>query len=122
MSDEIFAVPEAWKAHAHIDGARYEEMYARSLRDPDGFWRDEAKRIDWIKPFTKVKDVSFDADDLHISWFADGTLNVCANCVDRHLPGRAEQTAILWEGDDPKTPAQSPTRSCTNRFAASPMC
>ena len=102
MSDEIFRVPEQWKSRAWVAKAQYDEMYARSLRDPDGFWRGEAKRIDWLKPFTKVKDVSFDADDLHIRWFEDGTLNVSANCIDRHLPKRASQIAILWEGDDPK--------------------
>jgi acetyl-CoA synthetase len=102
MSDEIFAVPDAWKKRAHVDRAKYEEMYARSLNDPEGFWREEAKRIDWIRPFTRVKDTSFDAADLHIKWFEDGTLNACANCIDRHLPKRAHQTAIIWEGDDPK--------------------
>jgi len=102
MSDEIFRVTDEWKGRAHVTKTQYEEMYARSLRDPESFWRDEAKRIDWIKPFTKVKDVSYDANDLHIRWFEDGTLNVSANCIDRHLPARANQTAILWEGDDPK--------------------
>src|ERR1700747_2655654 len=102
MSDEIFPVPDQWKSRAHVTKARYEEMYARSLSDPEGFWREQAKSIDWIKPFTRVKDVSFDPDDFHIRWCEDGTLNVCANCVDRHLPARANQTAILWEGDDPK--------------------
>jgi acetyl-CoA synthetase len=102
MSDEIFPVPGEWQTRAHVTKAQYEEMYARSLRDPEGFWREEARRVAWIKPFTKVKDVSYDASDLHIRWFEDGTLNVCANCIDRHLPQRASQTAILWEGDDPK--------------------
>ncbi|HEY3778435.1 MAG TPA: acetate--CoA ligase [Rhizomicrobium sp.] len=102
MPDEVFPVSDAWQACAEINRARYEEMYARSLADPEGFWREQAKAIDWIKPFTKVKDVSFDARDLHIRWFEDGTLNVCANCIDRHLPERANETAILWEGDDPK--------------------
>ncbi|MGH6878042.1 MAG: AMP-binding protein, partial [Rhizomicrobium sp.] len=101
MSDEIFTVPDEWKASAHVKPEDYERMYARSLGDPEGFWRDEARRLDWIKRFTRVKDVSFDPNDLHIRWFADGTLNVCANCIDRHLPERASQTAILWEGDDP---------------------
>jgi acetyl-CoA synthetase len=102
MSDEIFPVSDEWKFRSHVTKAQYEEMYARSLRDPEGFWREQAKIIDWMKPFTKVKNVSYDADDLHIRWFEDGTLNVCANCIDRHLPKRAGQTAILWEGDDPK--------------------
>ena len=101
MSDEIFAVPAEWNARAHVDRTKYEEMHARALRDPEAFWHEEAKRLDWIKPFTRVKDVSFDARSLHIRWFEDGTLNVSANCIDRHLPHRATQTAILWEGDDP---------------------
>ncbi|MGH6888786.1 MAG: acetate--CoA ligase [Rhizomicrobium sp.] len=102
MSDEVFPVPEQWKARARVSRAQYEEMYARALADPQGFWREQARAIDWIRPFTKVKDVSFDARDLHIRWFEDGTLNVCANCIDRHLRERAGETAILWEGDDPK--------------------
>jgi acetyl-CoA synthetase len=102
MSDELFSVPQDWRARAYIDAHKYEEMYARCERDPDGFWRDEAKRIDWMKPFTKVKNVSWDPDNFFIKWFEDGTLNVSANCVDRHLAKRAKQTAILWEGDDPK--------------------
>src|SRR5437016_4512520 len=117
MSDEIFPVPEEWRSRAHVTKARYEKMYARSLGDPEGFWREEASRIDWIKPFTKVKDVSYDAKDLHIRWFEDGTLNVCANCIDRHLPQRAEQTAILWEGDDPKD-----SRAITYREAHEEVC
>ena len=102
MSDELFTVPQDWRDRAYIDAHTYEEMYARCERDPDGFWRDEAKRIDWMKPFTKVKNVSWDPDNFFIKWFEDGTLNVSVNCIDRHLPKRAKQTAILWEGDDPK--------------------
>ena len=101
MSDTLLPVPAEWKAKAFIDHAKYEEMYARSVKDPDGFWGGEARRIDWIKPFTKVKNVSWDPDNLSIKWFEDGSLNVAANCIDRHLPKRAKQTAILWEGDDP---------------------
>jgi acetyl-CoA synthetase len=102
MSESLFEVPPEWRQRAWIDSTRYDEMYARSLKDPDGFWRGEARHIDWIKPFTKVKNVSWDPDNLFIKWFEDGTLNVSANCIDRHLPKRANQTAILWEGDDPK--------------------
>ncbi|HEX4159725.1 MAG TPA: AMP-binding protein [Rhizomicrobium sp.] len=102
MSDELLPVREEWAARAHIRRSQYDEMYARSLGDPDGFWREQAHQIDWIKRFTRVKDTSFDPENLHIRWFADGTLNVSANCIDRHLPDRAEQIAILWEGDDPK--------------------
>jgi acetyl-CoA synthetase len=76
-------------------------MYAKSVEDNEGFWAEQAQRIDWIKPFTKVKDVSYAKDDLHIRWYEDGTLNACYNCVDRHLEDKADDVAIIWEGDDP---------------------
>ena len=101
MSDTLLPVPEDWKKRALIDAAAYERMYADSIRDPGAFWAEQAKRIDWLKPFTKVKDVSWDPDNLHIRWFEDGELNVSANCIDRHLAKRAKQTAIIWEPDDP---------------------
>ena len=102
MSEKIYDVPADWRKRAYADGAKYKEMYARSIKDPNGFWADQAKRIDWIKPFSKVKNSSYDPTDVSIKWFEDGTLNVCHNCVDRHLAKRGDQTAILWEGDDPK--------------------
>ncbi len=103
MSDEkIYDVPAEWKARAFLDDAKYQEMYARSIKDPDGFWADQAKRIDWIKPFTKVKNTSYAPGNISIKWFEDGTLNAAYNCVDRHLAKRGDQTAIIWEGDDPK--------------------
>ena len=102
MSDDtVIAVQEAVARTAHIDRARYDDMYARSVADPEGFWAEHGKRIDWIRPYAKVKDVSFAEKDLHIRWFEDGTLNASANCLDRHLATRGDQTAILWEGDDP---------------------
>ncbi len=101
MDETLIPVSDAWKAKAHIDAAKYEEMYAQSISDPDGFWARQAKAIDWIKPFTKASNVSFDTDDLHVKWFEDGTLNVSSNCIDRHLKTRGDQTAIIWEGDDP---------------------
>ncbi len=97
----VFPVPEAWQSKAWADNARYQEMYEQSIRDPEGFWAEHGKRIDWIKPYSQIKDVSFDVDDLHIKWFHDGTLNAAANCLDRHLATRADQVAIIWEGDDP---------------------
>ena len=103
MSDKIYDVPPAWQKRAFADNAKYEEMYARSIKDPNGFWAEQAKRIDWIKPFTKVKNTSYDSHNVSIKWFEDGTLNVAYNCLDRHLAKRGEQTAIIWEGDDPKT-------------------
>ncbi len=98
---KLYPVPESM-AGARIDRARYERMYAASIEQPEAFWAEQArKRLDWIKPFSKVKDVSFAKDDLHIRWFEDGTLNVSANCLDRHLADAGDQTAIIWEGDDP---------------------
>ena len=102
MSDKIYDVPADWRKRAYVDDAKYEEMYARSVKDPNGFWGEQAKRIDWIRPFSKVKNTSYDPSNVSIKWFEDGTLNVCHNCVDRHLAKRGDQTAILWEGDDPK--------------------
>ena len=93
--------PEFAKS-AHADKATYDKMYAESVNDPEAFWGREGKRLDWIKPYTKVKNTSFKHSDVSIKWFEDGQLNVSANCVDRHLAKRADQTAIIWEGDDPK--------------------
>ena len=92
--------------NAHVDAAKYDEMYAASVSDPNGFWGEHGKRIDWIKPFTKVKNVSFEPGNVDIKWFEDGTLNVAANCVDRHVATRGNQTAIIFEPDDPSEPAQ----------------
>ena len=97
----LFPVAKEHAARAWIDAAKYESMYAHSLKDPVGFWSQHGRRVDWIKPYTQVKDVSYDASDLHVRWFHDGTLNVSANCVDRHLATRGDQVAIIWEGDDP---------------------
>jgi acetyl-CoA synthetase len=102
MSEKIYDVPADWKKRAFADDAKYQEMYAASVKDPDAFWGEQAKRIDWIKPFTKVKNTSYDPHNVSIKWFEDGTLNACYNCVDRHLAKRGDQTALLWEGDDPK--------------------
>jgi len=101
MSQEIFPVSEEWSKRAFINREIYERMYAQAASDPDSFWRREAQRIDWIKPFTTVKQTSFNEADFGIKWFADGQLNISANCIDRHLPARANDVAILWEGDDP---------------------
>ncbi|WP_138379253.1 acetate--CoA ligase [Luteithermobacter gelatinilyticus] len=86
--------------NAFINEDQYREMYQRSLDDPEGFWGEMGKRLTWIKPYTRVKNVSYDKDDLHIRWYEDGTLNVCVNCIDRHLPHRANQIAFIFEGDD----------------------
>jgi acetyl-CoA synthetase len=97
----LHPVAAEFAARARVKAADYEQLYAESMRDPEGFWRRIAGRLDWTKPFTKVKDVSFAANDLHIRWFYDGQLNLSANCLDRHLATRGDKTAILWEGDDP---------------------
>jgi acetyl-CoA synthetase len=102
MSDKIYDVPAEWQKRAFVGDAKYKEMYDRSIKDPNGFWAEQGKRVDWIKPFSKVKNTTYDPHNVSIKWFEDGTLNACHNCVDRHLAKRGDQTAILWEGDDPK--------------------
>ena len=98
---DLFPVPAELAAEAQIDAATYKEWYERSITDPEGFWGEHGKRLDWIKPYTRVKDSSFGEEDLHIKWFEDGTLNVAANCLDRQLEKRGDKVAILWEGDNP---------------------
>ena len=96
MSDNlVFPPSEAAKARAQVTKAQYDEMYSRSLRDPDGFWAEQAKRLDWIKPPTKIKNTSFAYPDVSIKWYEDGVLNVSHNCLDRHLEKRGDQVAIL---------------------------
>jgi acetyl-CoA synthetase len=102
MTEKIYEVPGEWQQRAFINDAKYRELYARSLKDPNAFWAEQAKRVDWIKPFSKIKNASFGPGNVAIKWFEDGTLNVAHNCVDRHLAKRGEQVAIIWEGDDPK--------------------
>jgi len=101
MSEALtFPVTAEALAGTHCTKEQYQQMYERSITDPDGFWREEAKRIDWMKPFTKVKNTDF-TGDISIKWFEDGTLNASVNCIDRHLPEKADVTALIWEGDDP---------------------
>jgi acetyl-CoA synthetase len=101
MHHDLYKVPPAFAKDARFKHADYERLYAESVQDPDRFWGGIARRIDWIRPFSKVKDSSFAEADFHIRWFYDGTLNVSANCLDRHLKTRGDKTALLWEGDDP---------------------
>src|SRR6056297_3309490 len=101
QGEEIYAVPEGVARSAHADAATYERMYAQSVADPAAFWGEHGRRLDWIEPYTRVKNTSFDYHGVSIRWFEDGKLNVCANCVDRHLAERAHKTAILWQSDDP---------------------
>src|SRR5580692_1043708 len=97
---QVFPVKPEIAAHALVTTAQYRDLYERAARDPDGFWAEEAKRIAWIKPPTKIKHTSF-AGNVSIKWFEDGTLNASASCLDRHLATRGDQTAIIWESDDP---------------------
>ena len=102
MTDnEMFAPQQSVVERAHVDNAGYEELYAQSIADPDAFWAEHGKRIDWMTPYSQVSDVSYNKSDLSIRWYHDGTLNAAANCLDRHLETRGDQTAIIWEGDDP---------------------
>ena len=107
MSDSlVFQPSEAAKARTFTTAEQYNDMYARSVSDPNGFWKDQSRRIDWIKPPTVIKNTSFAYPDVSIKWFEDGVLNISANCIDRHLPARADQVAIIWEGDTPGTDAK----------------
>jgi len=114
MSD-IYPVPEDFKQRAHLDRAAYEQAYRASVENPEAFWAETAKRIDWFRFPTRIKDVSYDKADLHIKWFEDGVLNACYNCVDRHLETRGDQTAIIWEGDDPSVDARISYRELHGR-------
>ncbi|HET9355039.1 MAG TPA: AMP-binding protein, partial [Sphingomicrobium sp.] len=105
MTSNVYPVPPRWAEQALVDWAGYQQMVDHAAKDPDGFWREQARRIDWIKPFTTVKDSSFAEADFRIRWFADGTLNLAANCLDRHLAEHGDSIAIIWEPDDP---AQAP--------------
>jgi len=110
MTQTIYPVPGEWKKTAHINAEIFEKLSQRAQNEPEKFWAEQAQRISWIKPFTKVKETSFDLHNVSINWFADGSTNVSMNCVDRHLPQRAHQPAIIWESDDPAL-------SCTFTYA-----
>jgi acetyl-CoA synthetase len=118
MTDDnkLFPVPADVAAHALIDEAGYRRMYAESIEDSDGFWREQAKRVDWVKPFTVVQNTNFDLP-VSIKWFEDGALNVAANCLDRHLETRGDKIAIIWEGDDPED-----SRTVTYRELHAQVC
>ncbi|ABA03734.1 acetyl-coenzyme A synthetase [Nitrobacter winogradskyi Nb-255] len=117
MSDKIYDVSADWARRAWVDDAKYREMYARSIKDPNGFWSEAAQRLDWITPFTKVENTSFELGKVSIKWFEDGVLNAAYNCIDRHLEKRGDQTAIIWEGDDP-----SQSRHITYRELHDEVC
>ena len=100
--EKIYKVKSEWVKKATVNKNIYEKKYSQSLKDNDGFWRKEGKRISWIKPYTKIKDVKYSSSEVNIKWFYDGTLNASANCIDRHLKNNKDKTAIMWVGDDPK--------------------
>jgi acetyl-CoA synthetase len=116
-STNIYPVPPEFAARAHVDAARYTADYARSVSGPAAFWGEIGRRLDWIRPYSRVKDVSYRLEDFHIRWYEDGTLNVAYNCLDRHLAGRADRVAILWEGDRP-----GESRSVTYRELHADVC
>ena len=97
----VFKVPQSWEKQAHINKAQYAKKYRLSIKDNENFWRKEGKRISWIKPYTKIKDVKYSKEDVSIKWYYDGTLNASANCIDRHLEKKGNKAAIIWVGDDP---------------------
>ena len=101
MANQIYPPSADFVANAKINKADYDNMYAQSINNPDHFWSEHGKRVDWIKPYSKIKDVDYSYPNVSIKWFEDGQLNVSANCIDRHLEKRGEQTAIIWEGDNP---------------------
>src|SRR5215471_7626183 len=101
MSEKLYDVPAEWAKRAWVDQAKYKEMYARSLSDPNGFWAEHAKRLDWMKAPHKIENWSFAPGNISIKYFEDGVLNAAWNCIDRHLEKRGNQTAIIWEGDNP---------------------
>ena len=115
MSDKIYPVPAAWAARGYINATSYKTLYEQSVSHPDVFWGEAGKRLEWIKPFTKVKNTSFKLGSVDIRWFEDGTLNVSANCIDRHLATRGDQVAIIWEGDNPNESEQITYRQLYER-------
>ena len=101
-NEKIYKTKSEWIKKALVTKSLYEKKYNQSLKENDSFWRKEGKRISWIKPYSKIKDVKYSKSDVHIKWFYDGTLNASANCIDRHLKNNKDKTAIIWVGDDPK--------------------
>ena len=98
----VYKVKKDWISKAMVKRSQYEKKYKNSIRDNESFWKKEGRRITWIKPYTKIKDVKYSKSDVKIKWFYDGTLNASANCIDRHLKKNKDKTAIIWVGDDPK--------------------
>ncbi|MGH9811124.1 MAG: AMP-binding protein, partial [Terriglobia bacterium] len=101
MSDKIYPVPASWAERAYVNADTYRSVYERSVADPEGFWSEAGQRLQWMKPYSRAKNTTFGPGKVDIRWFEDGTLNVSANCIDRHLATRGDRTAIIWEGDNP---------------------
>ena len=107
MSEQLTFQPSAAAiAHTHTTAEQYDALYQRSITDPDGFWAEQAKRLDWVTFPTKIKNTTFEYPDVSIKWFEDGVLNVAANCIDRHLAERGDDIAIIWEPDNPNDQAE----------------
>jgi len=102
----VFKVPKKWSKNAYVNKSQYEKKYKLSIKDNEGFWKKEGKRINWIRPYTKIKDIKYSKTEVKIKWYYDGTLNASANCIDRHLKDKKNKTAIIWVGDDPKDSKQ----------------
>jgi acetyl-CoA synthetase len=115
MSEKLYPVPAQWAERAHVNAASYKSMYEKSVTDPGSFWGEQGKRLEWMRPYTKVKNTSFKPGAVDIRWFEDGTLNVSANCIDRHLAKRGDQVAIIWEGDNPNESEQITFRQLYER-------
>ncbi|MEQ1651777.1 MAG: acetate--CoA ligase [Hyphomicrobium sp.] len=115
MSEKVYPVPAQWAERAFINATSYKSMYEKSVSDPAGFWGEQGKRLEWMRPFTKVKSTSFKPGSVDIRWFEDGTLNVSANCIDRHVATRGDQVAIIWEGDNPNESEQITYRQLFER-------
>jgi acetyl-CoA synthetase len=115
MSEKVYPVTAEWAERAYIDASSYKTLYARSVSDPEGFWGEAGKRLEWMRPYTKVKNTSFKPGAVDIRWFEDGRLNVSANCIDRHLANRGDQVAIIWEGDNPNESEQITYRQLYER-------
>ena len=108
----IYKTKKEWTRQSLVNKKEYEKKYNQSIKDNDGFWRKEGKRINWIKPYTKVKDVKYSKNEVNIKWYYDGTLNASANCIDRHLEKKSNKTAIIWVGDDPSDSKKNQAGRC----------
>ena len=100
--EKLIKVTQKWSEDAYVNNKKYEEKYKESIINNEKFWDKEGKKIKWIKEFTKIKDIKYGKNDVHIKWFYDGTLNATINCIDKHLETKKNDVAIIWEGDDPK--------------------